>query len=1038
MILDYKSNSLTKLSDKFLELLASESSKNPFKKNWIIIQNKEMQQWITLREAEVNSISANNEFIFPSEFIWKLYRFKNPELDKYLPSDRIPLQWTVFEILSQKKDLLKKITGKESFDPKQLVQLSESISDVFDLYQVFRPGLIKKWENKDLQYNVKNENWQADLWRELSKKWSSSGERVTRVDAYEQLTEWLRNDSFLVDEVPENIWVFSLPHLSKPFSDILSLLSKHRTIHNFGYSFGKENEVTDSSYSRKLLKSHFDTNYVLEKSSESFEATIQRIDLLPEAKPNTKLSGVQKMIQGSFSSSVTTPDDDTIQIHSCHNIRREVETLKDHLLHELEKNPSLKPEECMILVPGLEEYKDVLKDELSESINDPNLPLGRGFDDNSKLIKSTLKELLALLNSDFKVNSVLDLIDNPIISKKWKFSESDLTRLREWAVELHIHRGIGDSVFSWKSAIDSLFLGYAMEGDRFELFDNKSVYSKPISSESTDLMARLSNFVNLLEDQSKLLQNDLTVSKWLNLVINITELFLDSKYTKDFGVRKLTNQLQQLTQQLEHVNTSELISCDLFLLWFNKQISKPDSGSVSFGHGINISEYVPNRNIPYKFVAILGLNEKVLTGSALRPEFDLINQFPSAGDRIEKDEQRFLFFEMINSAKETLYISYLGQNSQSTIETLPSVLLQEMVETCKQVGISINTQKHRLHGFEKEYFSTDSVKKLGFSEHRKKIAELISKNSPVNSGFISRDVKVAADQGSNLISVNELISFFSHPVKYFCREILEISNYDEFQEPDDRELFQTRELNKYFLKEFLQDAFFQNLDEKLMRTACKASGLVPEGYPGELDFNSNLSLIRQLSKVKEAFDLSNKRRLEIEFSLDPFQIQGTIDNVVTDHKLEIRLGRLKARNIINLWLNHLILNIESDYTSHLFYFDANDDLKNLTLSPEIIKEDIELKRIINWYLNSVENPKGNIFPLETSYEYARTLLESGSEEKAKKAAYSKWESWGGFSESDDYYNSLVYQNGDFIEEQSFIKSSETLWLPILKATGEIK
>ena len=78
------------------------------------------------------------------------------------------------------------------------------------------------------------------------------------------------------------------------------------------------------------------------------------------------------------------------------------------------------------------------------------------------------------------------------------------------------------------------------------------------------------------------------------------------------------------------------------------------------------------------------------------------------------------------------------------------------------------------------------------------------------------------------------------------------------------------------------------------------------------------------------------------------------------------------------------------------------------------------------------------FPLETSYEYAKTLLESGSEEKAKKAAHSKWESWGGFSESDDYYNSLVYQNGDFIEDQSFIKSSETLWFPILKVTGELK
>jgi exodeoxyribonuclease V gamma subunit len=82
MFFDYRFDSLTQLSEKFLDLLSSKNLDDPFVKNWIIVQNKEMQQWVTLQEAKNNSISANNEFIFPSEFLWKLYRLNIPELTK--------------------------------------------------------------------------------------------------------------------------------------------------------------------------------------------------------------------------------------------------------------------------------------------------------------------------------------------------------------------------------------------------------------------------------------------------------------------------------------------------------------------------------------------------------------------------------------------------------------------------------------------------------------------------------------------------------------------------------------------------------------------------------------------------------------------------------------------------------------------------------------------------------------------------------------------------------------------------------------------
>ena len=246
MFFDYRFDSLTQLSEKFLDLLSSKNLDDPFVKNWIIVQNKEMQQWVTLQEAKNNSISANNEFIFPSEFLWKLYRLNRPELPKYLPSDRIPLQWTIFEALNEDHVLLGKIVRENSTDQKLLLQLSKTISDVFDLYQVYRPELLIKWEHGLLVYNTKHEKWQAELWRNLSTKWKSEKDIITRVDAFNDLCSWLKNDSFPYKKVPDNIWIVSLPQFSKPFSETISLLSQHKQIYNFGYSFGRSDNNKDA------------------------------------------------------------------------------------------------------------------------------------------------------------------------------------------------------------------------------------------------------------------------------------------------------------------------------------------------------------------------------------------------------------------------------------------------------------------------------------------------------------------------------------------------------------------------------------------------------------------------------------------------------------------------------------------------------------------------------------------------------------------------------------------------------------------------
>lgn len=1038
MFFKYTSNSIINLSDKFLDVLSKNSPLDPFSKNWIIVQNNEMQQWMKLQEASKRSISANNEFILPSEFLWKLYRLHRPELPKNLPSDRLPMQVSIFEVLNNDNYLVKEITGKEFLDPKLLLQLSTSISDVFDLYQVFRPKLIQKWEENKLNYHTKHEIWQAKLWRKLSDFWSTKEEVVTRVDAFNSLEEWISVGSFPFNKLPDKIWIFSLPHYSKPFADIISFLANKIDVHDFGYAYEKLiNTSDDNSFSKSLLKTHLDNKLVVDDSLQSAGGDVQKVPIPEENFESSTLKKVQGILQNRITTD-TGLGDKTLQIHSCYNIRREAELLKDKLLKAFNEDRELKPEECMILVPKIDDYKNVLNDVLSEAVNEPNIPLGKAFEDRAQLPKNTFLELLSVLNSDFKVNSILELINNPIISDKWKFSENEQKIIREWVVDLHVHRGVDDSVFSWITGLDRLFLGYAIESDPFNLVEGKSVYSMFLNSESLALLAKLSSFVSSLKDHISSLQGSNTFSDWLKKMVVLAENFLLKEYDGEFQVKSLISRLQELQAKIEAVDINHTINFELFSIWLKKQFKESNSATVSFGHGVNLSEYVPNRNIPYKFVAILGLNDKVLPSAVLRPDYDLIHQHPVPGDRIEKQEQRYLFFDMIHSAKEKLHISYLGQNSQSIVESMPSVLLQELIEICKASGISLSIQKHRLHGFEKEYFNENDTELISFSDRRKMLTKFIYENDPENDNLFEQDLTFSEDANKFEISLNELISFFSDPPKTLCREKLGISNYDDFNDPSDRELFETQMLDKYFLKDFLQDALFENVDFDQIRSASKSKGLVPEGYPGEIDFNTNMKLITKLNLVREKYDLQTKTRIEINSgsALKPYTLNGIVSNVFENSHVEIRLGSLKGKNVLKLWLNHISLNLESDFTSELFYFEK-EELKSLKINAVTTSPDAELMRLIKFYHNALEHPVSHVYPVESSFEFAKTHFKTGSDKEAIKSAQAIWDGWREFSESDSYYNSLMFSDIDFIESESFQKSSKELWLPILKAIGDL-
>src|SRR5690606_29976666 len=121
---------------------------------------------------------------------------------------------------------------------------------------------------------------------------------------------------------------------------------------------------------------------------------------------------------------------------------------------------------------------------------------------------------------------------------------------------------------------------------------------------------------------------------------------------------------------------------------------------------------IPMRSIPFKVVALLGLNYDAFPRKEKNSAFSLIGAH-QPGDRNIRDNDKHLFLETIVSAKEHLYLSYTGRSVRDNSELPPSVLVDELLDyIASGTTGEKNTRdalivQHPLHGFSNRYNRSD-------------------------------------------------------------------------------------------------------------------------------------------------------------------------------------------------------------------------------------------------------------------------------------------------------------------------------------------
>lgn len=1006
-----------------------------FEPEIVITQSPGMARWVSMQLAACQRVSANLAFPYPNTFLNLLCEAL--ALDIPTPDDPFDPVNMTFAIMNKLPSCLSrkgyeglKYYFHEDRRPIKLLQLSQKIAHLFDQYLVFRPEMIRKWDDK--KEGTGDQVWQADLWREIA----AGNTHLHRVRQHADLVDTLAVESRVSGNLPERVSVFGISYLPEFHLRILSALSNRIPVNWYFLSpcrqyWGEVVSERDISRIREKYAYgpsgqtdlHLDRGNPLLASMGSlgrdFISMIAEAgcDLQEHYVPpgrDTLLSSIQTDILDMLDAAETRKHgmgnsgreqvssrfgaDGSIEIHACHSAMREIEVLHDNLLDMFHRILDLKPRDILIMTPDIDTYAPFIQTVFDKYTGQPaEIPFSMA--DNSALYQSRILEafftLLDLPKSRLGVDKITGLLEYAPIRKRFGLDNQDVAVIERWVKELNIRWGFDAAdrrhadlpAFAentWKDGLDRLLLGYAMSGKDSKLFAGLLPHDDVEGDQGRVLGSLLDYFAWILKSV-KLLNAPHTLQSWSTGLQDI----VDGLFYKDDASEKELQALKHLLSRLQKVQAITGFDDDLDLEAVAFQL-KSELEHASFGSGflagkVTFCAMLPMRSIPFKVICLLGMNGDAFPRDDNAPGFDLMATHPSRGDRSRRNDDKYLFLEALMSAREKLYISYVGKDIQDNSPLTPSVMVSELIDYAQHAyGLTEEglVRQHPLQAFSEDYFSSKTDL---FSYAEENFTAAVAAQQPP----VEPENKPALPEPPTAfkhLEIETLAAFYTNPLKYFLNARLGIYLEKEEDILETSENFRLGGLERYKAGE----AFFQSGREarqaQELMTLFKARGMLPPERVGEHDFSEmSLEAEELVSRWRTWTRDEEPQEQPISLQVGDFIIKGVASDVYDRAMVHTRFSRFNPRDLVRCWIAHLQRcagTAPKERLTQSVYLckDISGEFSPLDNSRDI------LEHLLQLYWQGLSYPLP--FYTKTAYEYAHARLLQGKPKKAAlKAAY---------------------------------------------------
>ncbi|WP_437879671.1 exodeoxyribonuclease V subunit gamma [Pseudomonas sp. LRF_L74] len=546
--------------------------------------------------------------------------------------------------------------------------------------------------------------------------------------------------------------------------------------------------------------------------------------------------------------------DRSLRFHVAHSAQREVEVLHDQLLAAFSADPTLRPRDIIVMVPDVNAYAASIRAVFGQFAHDdprfiPFTLADQGLRGKAPLLIA-LEHLLRLPENRFSVSEILDLLDVAAVRGRFAIDEDDLPLLRRWLegagvrwgldAEQRASLGLGDGLEqnSWRFGLRRMLLGYAVGGAGahagIEPYDE-------IGGLDAALIGPLTRLLDSLEIHCQVLAEPALPSTWgERLRALLDDFFLPHSEHDEVLRAQVLDALDDWLGLCEAASLEEALPLAVVReAW----LSGVDQGRLSqrfLAGAVNVCTLMPMRAIPFRHVCLLGMNDGDYPRSQAPLDFDLMAGDYRPGDRSRREDDRYLLLEALLSARDRLYVSWVGRSIRDNSERPPSVLIGQLrdhlASAWRLAGggdlLHALTLEHPLQPFSRRYFRGDAA--LFSYVHEWAVSHQATAAEPVAQALPDW----LADAP---LSLEKLQRFLRDPAKHFFTQRLKV-HLDETEQAElDAEPFALDGLHNHQLKQRLLQAAqraleeHEDVDQALRRAALRIqrSGVLPVAGFGE-------------------------------------------------------------------------------------------------------------------------------------------------------------------------------------------------------------
>jgi exodeoxyribonuclease V gamma subunit len=956
---------------------------DPFAPEVVAVPTRGMERWLAQRmsdrlgagDGRGDGVCANVDFPSPRRLVGDAVATASgieADADPWLPERSV---WALLEVVDANlhepwlASLAAHLGGSgEEVDPARRARRFSTVrhlAELFDRYALHRPEMVRAWARGEDGALPAGGAWQAELWRRLRARIGvpDQAERVEGACAR------LREEPGVV-ALPARLSLFGLTRLPAGHLNVLRALAEGRDVHVFmlhpspalwervaerGVSVVERCEdPTAALASNRLLASwgqdaremqlvlgageHVDHHHAVEHRTGTLLAHLQadvRADRWPAGAPLPGQEDARPVLQAS---------DRSVEVHACHGRARQVEVLRDAILHLLDEDETLEPRDVIVMCPDIETFApliqatfgagDVFDDDdeleaLPADVRPPDLRVrlaDRSLRQTNPVL-GVVARLLDLVGERLTASQLLDFADQEPVRRRFGLDDDDLARIEDWVAASGIRWGLDAqhrapfkleslAAGTWRAGVDRLLVGVTMTEDEQRLFHHVLPLDD-VDSGAIDVAGRFAELVDRLQRAIDALSQPKTIDAWATAIASAADALTTTTERDAWQRAELDRLLGDVADEAGETSATRLAPAEVRALLAERLRGRPTRANFRTGH-LTICTLMPMRSVPHRVVCLLGMDDGVFPRKSPRDGDDLMLADPHVGERDARTEDRQLLLDALLAATHRLIVTYTGNDERTNLLKPPAVPIGELLDVVdRTVRTDDDTPararvetRHPLQPFDPRNFVVGELmpgRPWSFDPVTLHGARALTTERAPTAPFLSGPLP---PQQQALVELEDLVRFAAHPVRAFLRQRLGISVGDYADEVTDALPVELDALERWGVGQRLLDGVLAGANIEACVAAELARGLLPPGRLALPVIDRIRPIVAHIAAAADAelADASEPASVDVKVALDDGRtLSGTVPGVHGDVLRTVTYSRVNARHRLQAYVRWLAL-----------------------------------------------------------------------------------------------------------------------------------